>query len=121
MKLEDKKAHEQAMKTAIDDIAQFLQEVLGQKLTAIVAGVTDRGTVGRWANRVSEPRPDSDARLREAYRIFHQLQAHDSADVVRAWFVGSNPHLDDESPAVALSKDRFKQVSAAARAFVDAG
>ncbi|MEV1084994.1 XRE family transcriptional regulator [Streptomyces sp. NPDC050211] len=121
MKLEDKYAHEQAMKTEIDAIAQFLQEVLGQRLTAIIAGVSDWKTVGRWARGQNKPRPDSDARLREAYRIFHQLQAHDSPDVVRAWFVGANPHLDDESPAVALSEDRSKEVSAAARAFVDAG
>ncbi|MFJ4536624.1 XRE family transcriptional regulator [Streptomyces tibetensis] len=121
MKLEDKYAHEQAMKTEISDIAQFLQEVLGQRLTAIIAGVADRKTVARWASGENKPHPASDARLREAYRIFHQLQAHDTPDVVRSWFIGSNPHLDDEAPAVALSEDRTKEVSAAARAFVEAG
>lgn len=40
---------------------------------------------------------------------------------MRAWFVGRNPHLDDEAPATAISQDRLEDVIAAARSFAQAG
>lgn len=41
--------------------------------------------------------------------------------VIRAWFMGMNPQLGDESPIEALREGRVRDVMAAARAFVNAG
>jgi hypothetical protein len=60
-------------------------------------------------------------RLREAYQVFQLVQSVESPHTVRAWFIGLNPQLDDESPAEALAEDRFREVMAAARAFVTGG
>lgn len=121
VRVEDRHAHEIAMKTNIAEVVQYLQEVFGQKLTAFIAGASDAKTVGRWARGDNTPRTETEMRLRTAFQVFHLLQSHESAETIRAWFIGVNPHLDDDSPAEALSEDRFPQVIAAARTFIDGG
>lgn len=41
--------------------------------------------------------------------------------MIRAWFVGMNPQLDDDSPAEAIHGGRLKEAMAAARAFAAGG
>jgi len=112
-------AHRQAVETSIKEVAEFLQEVLGQKLTAIIANVDDPKTVGRWARGVVSPRSDAEERLRAAYQVFQLLQMRNSEGVVRAWFIGMNPSLELQAPAKALSEARFIEVMSAARAFAE--
>lgn len=50
--------------------------------------------------------------------IFQLLQARKSPHTVRAWFVGLNPQLDDESPATTIREGAFKDALVAARAFL---
>lgn len=114
-------AHQKAVAFEIKDIAAYLQETLGQKLVAYMAGVSDPKRVGRWAQGSQAPRPDAERRLRAAFQTFHLLLAHDSVHVVRAWFIGMNPQLDDDSPAEAIRDGRLKEVLSAAKAFVSGG
>ncbi len=114
-------AHQKAVVFEVKDIARYLQETLGQKLVAFMTGVADPKRVGRWAQGSQAPREDAERRLRAAFQIFHLLLAEDSAHVVRAWFIGMNPQLDDDSPAEAIRDGRLKEALAAARAFVSGG
>lgn len=114
-------AHKNAVSFKIEDIARFLQENLGQKLVAYIANVADAKTVGKWINGTQAPRSEAEARLRAAFQIFHVLQADESPHTVRAWFVGMNPQLDDESPAAALREGRQRDVLIAAKAYVSGG
>lgn len=118
---EEAKAHQQSVTFAISDVARFLQETLGQKLTAYMAGVADPKRVGHWVKGAQEPRVEAEQRLRAAFQIFHLIQSVDSAHVVRAWFIGMNPQLDDASPAQAIRDGQLKETIAAARAFVAGG
>lgn len=102
----------------IADVARFLQESLGQKLVAYLAEV-DPKTVGQWAADKRGPRQPAEERLRNTYMVFQLLLKSDDAHAVRAWFMGLNPLLDDESPATAIREGRFKDVLKAARSFVD--
>jgi hypothetical protein len=103
-------------------VASFLQELLGRRLVAHVAGVKDGKTVTRWASgEVTEARQESEQRLRTAYEIAQLLVRFDSPRIVRAWFIGLNPQLDDVSPAAAIHEGRLKEAKAAARAFVAGG
>ena len=43
------------------------------------------------------------------------LLAYDSAQAVKAWFIGLNPQLGDVSPAEAIHDGRLKESLAAAR------
>jgi hypothetical protein len=114
-------AHRTTVESTIADIAAFLQEVFGQRLVAYMAGVAEERTVGRWASGETSPRPASEERLRTAYQIFRLLNTEEGPHTVRAWFVGLNPQLDDESPAAAIREDRARDVLVAARAFLAGG
>jgi len=114
-------AHQKAMTFEVKDIARYLQEALGQRLVAYMAGVEDPKRVGRWAQGAQTPREEAERRLRAAFQIFHLLVASDSEHVVRAWFIGMNPQLEDDSPAEVIHEGRLKDALAAARAFVAGG
>ncbi len=114
-------AHQKAVAFDIADIAGFLQEMLGQKLVAYIAGVSDPKTVGNWVRGEQAPRTEADHRLRTAFQIFHLLQGEESPHTVRAWFVGLNPQLDDDTPVDAIREGRAKDVLVAARAYIAGG
>ena len=115
-------AHREAVRASLSDVADFLQDLLGRRLVAYVAGVKDAKTVSRWAKgEVGEARWESERRLRTAYEIAQLLVRFDSSRVVKAWFIGLNPQLDDESPAEAIREGRLKEAMNAARAFVAGG
>ncbi|RIR81951.1 hypothetical protein D2E65_09325 [Mycobacteroides abscessus] len=112
-------AHDAAIKTDTAQIAQFLSSNLGPTLTAYIAGV-DKRTIARYVNG-DKPREDSETRLRAAYQIFNLINEVEANHTVRAWFMGMNPQLDDESPAESLAAGDFRGTMAAARAFVAGG
>ena len=109
------------MSFEVKDVAQYLQEALGQKLVAYIAGVSDSKQVGRWAQGTQVPRDEPERRLRAAFQIFHLLLTEESPHVIRAWFIGMNPQLDDDSPAEVIRDGRVKEALAAAKAFVAGG
>jgi hypothetical protein len=106
-------AHRKAVESTVQDVVGYLQEVLGQKLVAYIAGVSEPRTVGRWAAH--------EQRLRCAYQTFQLLLAEEAPHTVRAWFLGLNPQLDDESPAESIRKGAFRDVLVAAKAFLAGG
>ena len=110
-------AHRQSVSASMSEVASFLQELLGRRLVAFVAGVKDGKTVTRWASgEVIGVRQESEQRLRTAYEIAQLLIQFDSPRIVRAWFIGLNPQLDDVSPAEAIHEGCLKEAKAAARA-----
>jgi hypothetical protein len=111
-------AHRKAIESSVPDIVGYLQEVLGQKLVAHIADVADPRTVGRWAASERTPRANHEQRLRCAYQTFQLLLTEESPPTVRAWFLGLNPLLSDESPAQSIREGAFREVLIAARAFL---
>jgi hypothetical protein len=57
-------------------------------------------------------------RVAAAFQIFRLIGEGESSHVVRGWFAGLNPLLDDESPATVIREGRFREAMAAARAFI---
>ena len=110
-----------AVSIEINEIARYLQELLGQKLVAHMVGVSDAKVVGRWAQGTQSPRDEPQRRLRAIFQICHLLLSQDSTHTVRAWFIGMNPQLGDDSPAEAISEGRLKEALAAAKAFISGG
>ena len=114
-------AHISATQWDVSDIVASLKGRLGSKLLALTIGASDR-TVDRWVEQKSGPtRLEQELRLRTAYQVFEMLKGDDADPTIRAWFMGMNPQLDDVSPAEALAEDRFREVLAAARAFLAGG
>ena len=113
-------AHTRAMRASVPEIATRLQEVLGQRLTAVVAGVNDAKAVGQWARGLRAPHPDAERRLRDAYQVVGLLLEYDAPETIRAWFGGMNPHLADRAPALAVATEP-EYVLQAAQAFIANG
>lgn len=112
--------HGQATRLGMPVLVGSLQDILGQRLVAVIAGVSDAKAVSKWARGQRSPHPDATQRLRNAYQIVQLLLERESAETVRAWFVGMNPDLDDQAPALVLGKDSVG-VLQAARAFLAHG
>ena len=115
--------HRQATTAPVREVAGLLQELLSRRLTAYLAGVKDVKTVTRWVTgAVAEIRETAtEQRLRTSYEIAQLLLRGDSAQTVKAWFIGLNPQLGDTSPAEAIHEGRLKEALGAARAFVVGG
>jgi hypothetical protein len=112
---------EEATRLGIDAVAAYLQEQLGQKLTAYLAGVTDPKMVGRWAAGKAQPRDEREMRLRDAFKATRMLVEAFGAQTAKAWWVGSNTRLDDRAPAAvvrhAQDPEELRFVVPATRAF----
>ena len=114
------RAHRQAVATTVPEIASRLQEILTRRLTAYIVNVKDEKSVARWARGdVGQIRQATEQRLRVAFEITRLiLDAGDEPQTVRAWFIGPNSRLDDQSPAEVVRAGQLKEALAAARAFV---
>ncbi len=109
----------EATTLGISRIAGYLQDHLGQKITAYLAGNDNAKTVGLWISGKVEPRDLPKTRLRYAYQAARLLvEAYDD-EIAKAWFFGSNTLLDDEAPAYVLrhgtTPDDLRLVIPAAR------
>jgi len=114
----------QAALTSNADAARFLQEHLGQRLTAYICGLKDAKTVGRWASGQVSPREGASLRLRLAFSAALGLVAAYGSETARSWFVGTNATLGD-SPAWLLRHGRdlddLRMLVPVAREFASAG
>ena len=105
----------------VAEVTAHLIETLGPKLTAFIVG-KDVQTVQRWARGPQRPpQPEVERKLRAAFDVSLLIGATDTRHVVRAWFIGMNPQLEDLSPAEALAEGQLRETMAAARAFVAGG
>jgi hypothetical protein len=123
--LNEKKVEEiehRASTEKIEAIAAFLQENLGQKLTAYLAGLNDPKVVGLWAQRKARPRDLATFRMRCAYKVAAMLIGAYGNETAKSWFFGTNTRLDDEAPAYLLRHGKVPEdmrfIVPAAKAFV---
>ena len=118
----DLHSYERVTKMEVSAVVEELGELLGAKLVAYIAGVTETRAVRQWSRGEREPRPDVPERLRTALRVALMISAADGPRVTQAWFQGLNPQLDDRSPARLLREgilaDVGPDVLGAAKAFV---
>ncbi|MFF7976750.1 XRE family transcriptional regulator [Streptomyces sp. NPDC007905] len=111
------RAHRSTAEQTIAEIARFLQDTFSQRVAAFIAGVEDPKQVGRWAKGQNAPRFDSEFRLRTAFNVFTLIAEYENQHIARAWMMGMNPQLDDDSPIEAIAGGHLKEVMAAARSF----
>ncbi|MFN0071433.1 MAG: XRE family transcriptional regulator [Chloroflexota bacterium] len=96
------RAHIQVHRLPIATIE--LQETLGQRLTAVIAGASDAKAVGKWAQEERAPHTDAERRHRDVYPVMQVLLDREGPDTVRVWFTGMNPLLDNEAPGLMLAR-----------------
>ena len=105
---------------AIREIATYLQDVVGQRIAAAMAGLSDAKQIGRYARDGGpQPHATADRRLREGYKIVRMLVNAYDDKTARAWLFGTNTRLDDQAPIEVLGADtesaEFAAVLRAAR------
>jgi hypothetical protein len=111
------RAHREALRAPIDEIASRLQEMLGQRITAYALDIGDPQEIGGYA-RGEEISPDAEQRLRDLYEITQVLLARETPRTVRAWLLGAHPLLEDQAPVQLLHCDNHHPVSRTADADV---
>jgi len=95
-------AHTQAMSLPISDVVRMLLHVLDATTIAVIAGVRETRAVNSWLGDREPQRPQV---LRFALQLAAMIANANDAEFCKAWFHGSNPHLDDRVPMTML-RDR---------------
>lgn len=113
-------AHDRATRASVPEMATYLQDLFGQKLTALMAGSKDPKAVGKWARGERVPHPGIVQRLRDIYQVAEFLLQSESRQTVQGWFMGMNPQLGDRAPAIVIG-EYPTEVMQAARAFLAGG
>jgi hypothetical protein len=119
------RAHDQAVRLPFPALVAELRDILGVRLVAYVGSVKETRAVNEWSEGTRAPGVRTRQRLRESYVVASMLAQADPPEVVRAWFEGLNPLLDDRSPARLMREGKVDDVAplvlAAARAFLANG
>lgn len=104
----------------IHELVRRLNSHLGPTLVAALAGTKDRRQPIRWA-KPDGPKLNaaSERRVRLAHRVWTALADAESDSVARAWFIGGNPRLEEDTPLTAIREDRSKEVMSALIAFLE--
>ena len=106
------------MSLDIKDVVARLVDILGLSLVATLAGVSETRAVSQWTTGREPQQPQL---LRFALQIALMITLPNDGAVTRAWFQGSNPHLDDRSPAEMMRTMDLSEIQGplvgAARAF----
>jgi hypothetical protein len=103
----------------LTEVISHLVELLGATTVASLGGVKETRAVQQWASGDREPqRPHV---LRFALQLALMISTLSNRDMARAWFHGSNPHLNDQAPMFLLRDEPLDVVQvpimAAVRAF----
>ena len=111
---------DEAATRPIGEIAAYLQEAVGQRVAAALAGLVDAKQIGRYAREGGpEPHGSTDRRLREGYKVVRMLVDAYDAKTARAWLFGTNTRLDERAPievlGAATETSEFAAVVRAAR------
>lgn len=92
-------AHTQAMSLPIADIVRLLLELLDATTVAVIGGVQETRAVHGWLTGREPQRPQV---LRFALQLATMIADERDAEFCKAWFHGSNPHLNDRVPMIML-------------------
>jgi hypothetical protein len=111
-------AHAQAMSLPISDVVRYLLELLDATTVAVIAGVQETRAVHSWLTGREPQRPQV---LRFALQLAAMIGGSADAEFCKAWFHGSNPHVDDRVPMILLRDQPLagiqRELLAAARIF----
>ncbi len=109
-------AHRASISEPTDRVVSQLRDDIGANLLAYIVDKTT-STVNKWAGGTPHPPQESEHILRTLLQVRSILGENDGPHVLRAWLIGFNPQLDDDTPADAIRTGRLRETLAAARAF----
>lgn len=102
------------------DVTRLLASVLGPTLVAGLAGVKDVNLIREWVTGGGvEPQFEEAKRIAFAYELWRTVADVEGDGVVRAWFVGLNPWLNERTPVTAIREGHLDAARVAAQALID--
>jgi hypothetical protein len=113
-----------AFEATSSEVARFLQDLLGQQIAAVVAGISQPQLIGHWAHAQGVPPDAAERRLRAAFQAAWLIAQAESTGAARAWFLGKSPYLGNRSPALVIADDEEQgsdRALGAARAYLAHG
>lgn len=102
------------------EMVRQLTTHLGVQLLTLTLAA-DPKSVESWAGESTHPPEPYERRLHAAHEIWLQVSSVESPAAVRAWWMGMKDGLNDLSPAEAIALDRYDDVRAVVRYFMEAG
>lgn len=112
--------HGETARLDIHELVLRLNSYLGPLMVASLAGSKDSKLPYKWAKPAGPtPGPVFQKRLQLAHRVWLALADAENEAIARAWFIGGNPFLDEDTPIKALREDRHKEVVQALTAFLE--
>lgn len=88
---------------SIREIATYLQDTVGQRVSAAIAGLADAKQIGRYTREDGpQPHAATERRLREGYKVVRMLVDAYDDETAKAWLFGTNTRLDDQAPIEVL-------------------
>jgi hypothetical protein len=104
----------------ISETTRILNQTLGPTLVAALAGSRNPHASREWASqRGDSPTEEQAIRLRVAYKAWSAIEIEHGSDIARAWFIGANPWLGEDTPIDATREGRFAEMAASAQAMID--
>src|ERR1035438_135607 len=120
----DLAAHREATTAPFPRLVGELVAVIGNKLTAYIAGVKDVRAIDRWMGE-AVPYKSAEERLRFAFRVVKTIENQEDGSVVQSWLTGLNPELNDRVPIRLLREGDLEivgpEILGAVRAFLAGG
>lgn len=112
--------HNETLRMDIHELVRRLNSHLGPLLVAALAGSKDKKLPYKWAKPDGPtPGPAFQKRLQLAHRIWISIADAETEAIARAWFIGGNPFLGEDTPITAIREDRHKEVLRALKAFLE--
>lgn len=102
-------------------VTSSLRDVLGERIAALIVlndfygknqGV-DLSLLENVANGKLKLSPEVEAGVRNAQQVIDLLKTTEDLETIKAWFIGSDPILDGESPALEICKNPERVYKAA--------
>lgn len=105
--------------TVVEKVA-YLNSKLGPTLVAASIGVRERKAISEISENLEEILTvEHKLRLDALLEVWSTVSSAEGDDIARAWMIGANPWLNEETAVTALREDRFHQVTVAAKAMVE--
>ncbi|MBP2216047.1 hypothetical protein [Arthrobacter sp. CAN_C5] len=112
--------HAEAARLDVHDLVHRLNGHLGPLLVATLAGSKDPKLPHKWAKPDGTvPGPAFQKRLQLAYRAWILIAEAETPGIARAWFIGGNPFLNEDTPVTAIREDRHRELGTALNAFLE--
>jgi hypothetical protein len=86
----------------IASVIDELRSMVGLKLMAYMAGISERSVVDRWIDGTGLPTGVTQDRLRLAHKVSKVVFDRFGKSTVQGWLQGMNPDLNDQITAVMI-------------------